>query len=69
MDYEGGKSNGDYRHKIVIGNVNMISSIYGKKFNVMSQQLHEYCRFSIEHLPKKLTNKCLGAFLAGFCKS
>ena len=41
MDYEGRRSNNDYRHKIAISNVNMISSIYGKMFNEMSQQLHE----------------------------
>ena len=62
MDSEGRKSNADYPHKIAAGNVNKTSSTIGENFLVMSQQLHEYCRFPIQHLPDKITNICLGVF-------
>ena len=62
MDFEGRKSNDDYPHKIATGNVNKISSTYGETFIVMSQQRHEYCRFSTQHFPEKITNICLGVF-------
>ena len=62
MDFERCKSNDDYPHKVAAGNVNKASSTYGENFIVMSQQLHEYCRFSIQHLPEKITNICLGVF-------
>ena len=33
-----------------------------RNFIVMWQQLHDYCWFSIQHLPEKITNICLGVF-------
>ena len=67
MDFEGRKSNDDYPHKIATGNVNKISSTYGENFIVISQQLHEYYRFSIQHLPEKIKNM-FGSFLGDSCK-
>ena len=66
MDFEGRKSNVDYPHKIATGNVNKISSTHVETFIVMSQQLQEYCRFSIQHLPEKITNM-FGSFLGDSC--
>ena len=69
MDFEGCKSNDDYPHKVASGNVNKTSSTYGENVIVMSQQLHEYCRFAIQHLPEKITNICMfGSFLGDSCK-
>ena len=62
MNFEGRKSNDDYPREIATGNVNKTSSTYGENFIVIPQQLHEYCRFSIQHLPEKITNICLGVF-------
>ena len=60
--FEGPKSNDDCPHKITTGNVNKTLSTYGKNFIVMLQQLHEYCIFSIQHLPEKIINICLRDF-------